>query len=332
MAGENEQPQHVRAARLQELIDGDQVAQGLAHLFARQLQHAVVHPIAGKGLAGQALALGDLVFVVGEDQVIAAAVDVDGLAQVMQTHGRAFDVPAGSAGSPRTFPRRFAWLGRLPQRKVAHKLLARVFLNAGAALGQVQFAPAQFAVVGVLAHPEVDVAVQFVGIAGLAQPLDHGDDLADLLAHARVDVRGQHVEIGQVLQVLLGVVIGQFHRIGAGFVGPADDLVVHIGKIGDVGDLVAAEREIAAHHVEDDGGHGMAHVRVGIDGRSAHVHADFALLDRLKRLLPAGECVINFKSHDWYPSVVWPAVGQRGNLTPTAPAIDGRDAKNPPRD
>ena len=48
------------------------------------------------GRAVGAAALGNLVLVVREDEVEAAAVDVEDLAQVFRRHGRALDVPAGS--------------------------------------------------------------------------------------------------------------------------------------------------------------------------------------------------------------------------------------------
>jgi hypothetical protein len=51
-----------------------------------------------------AAALGDLVLVMREDEVEAAAVDVDRLSEVALDHGRAFDVPAGAAPAPWAIP------------------------------------------------------------------------------------------------------------------------------------------------------------------------------------------------------------------------------------
>ena len=65
-----------------------------------KLQHAIVDPVAGEFHPGIRLGLGDLVFVVREDQVIAAAVDIDLLAEFGQVHGRALDVPAGASLAP----------------------------------------------------------------------------------------------------------------------------------------------------------------------------------------------------------------------------------------
>jgi hypothetical protein len=103
----------------QELINRDQVAQALRHLLALELEHAVVHPVAGEGLAGVRLGLRDLVLVMREDQVVAAAVDVDLFAQELHAHGRAFDVPARPALAPGALPARLARLRSLPEGEVA---------------------------------------------------------------------------------------------------------------------------------------------------------------------------------------------------------------------
>ncbi len=51
------------------------------------------HDFRAVGAAG----LGDFVFVMGEDEIEAAAMDVEDLAQMEFRHGRAFDMPAGAA-------------------------------------------------------------------------------------------------------------------------------------------------------------------------------------------------------------------------------------------
>jgi hypothetical protein len=61
-----------------------------------------VHPVAReRAFAVGALRLRDLVLVVRKDEVLAAGVDVERRAQVRDGHGRALDVPAGTAFSPR---------------------------------------------------------------------------------------------------------------------------------------------------------------------------------------------------------------------------------------
>ena len=76
------------------------------------------------GLPGRRLALGDLVLVVREDEVDAAGVDVERLAEVAHAHRGALDVPARAPGPDRGLPRRLVRLGALPEREVADVVLA----------------------------------------------------------------------------------------------------------------------------------------------------------------------------------------------------------------
>src|SRR4029077_15211412 len=107
--------------------------------------------------------LGDLVLVVGEDQVGAAAVDVERLAEIAVRHRRALDVPAGAARAPRAGPRRLARLWGLPRREVERALLLVVHLDAGAGLEVVDALARQLAVARETRHGVVDVAADRVG-------------------------------------------------------------------------------------------------------------------------------------------------------------------------
>ena len=112
--GQDEHPHHIRIALREEVLDADHVAQRLGHLLAAKLQHAVVNPVAGKLFARVGFGLRDLVFVMREDQVVAAAVDIDLFTEFGEVHGRAFDVPAGTALAPRAIPGNFTGLGGFP--------------------------------------------------------------------------------------------------------------------------------------------------------------------------------------------------------------------------
>ena len=52
-------------------------------------------------------ALGYFIFMVREYQVMAAGMNIDGVAQMLLNHSRAFKVPTGSSATPWAFP---AWL------------------------------------------------------------------------------------------------------------------------------------------------------------------------------------------------------------------------------
>jgi len=97
---QDEETQGLRIVLFQHRANGEKVAQGFAHLFVVDVDEAVVQPVAHELAAVGRLGLGDLVFVVGKDQVLAAAVEVEGLAQEFLAHGRTLDVPARSPLAP----------------------------------------------------------------------------------------------------------------------------------------------------------------------------------------------------------------------------------------
>ena len=63
---------------LQQILHGDEVAEAFGHLLTFDHEIAVMHPHLGEAFVRVgATALGDLVFVVGEDQILAAAMDIE---------------------------------------------------------------------------------------------------------------------------------------------------------------------------------------------------------------------------------------------------------------
>ena len=78
-------------------MHGDEVAEALRHLLSFDLEEAVMHPhLRHDRRAVGAARLGDLVLVMREDEVDAAAMNVEGLAEMGFRHRRALDMPAGT--------------------------------------------------------------------------------------------------------------------------------------------------------------------------------------------------------------------------------------------
>jgi len=77
-----------------------------------------MHPKVSQGLSRCGKRLGALVFVVREDEVLTAAVNVQQIAKVTHGHSRALDMPAGSSFAKRAWKPDIGIARRLPKHKI----------------------------------------------------------------------------------------------------------------------------------------------------------------------------------------------------------------------
>ena len=285
---------HARGGELQHLGRGNGVADRLGHLFALVGDHAVVHPEVREVVA-RGHRLRHLVLVVREAQVKAAAVDVEGGAEVLGDHGGAFQVPARAAGSPGARPGgglRVAGLVALPQGEVARvALAARVGVRG--ALHVVDVLVRQRAVGGEGAHVEVDVSgavERRVGVAAFDQRTDQLVHLGDVPGGAGLVGRPAHTQgvvgggellleaVGQREPGFVGeVVLVALEVLAEGSCGLLQDLVVDVRHVAHHCDLVAAVFQPAGEDVEGDGAAHVPHVRHALHRGTAVVQPDLAL-------------------------------------------------------
>ena len=156
-----------------------------------------MQPEAGEGVGTRRAArLGDLTFVMREDEVFAARVNVDRVdAELAQGHRRTFDVPAGVTGPPGGVPLHDVRGVGLPEHEVGRVFLDRlVFIRDAAArpaLQVIERIAAQLAVVGEGLNAVVDDAVGTdIGMAPLDEPADHRLHRVDLLGRFEDVVAG----------------------------------------------------------------------------------------------------------------------------------------------
>ncbi len=124
---------------------------------------------------------------VGEDQVGAAAVDVEADTEQLLRHRRALDVPARPPLPPGRRPLRvLALLVGLPEGEVERVVLALGALDALALVHAVHLAVREPSVLIIGSHAEVHVAVDGVGMLAVDQRLDVGDDRPDRLRGERL--------------------------------------------------------------------------------------------------------------------------------------------------
>jgi len=218
------------------------------------------------------------------------------LAQQIGAHGRALDVPAGTAGAPGGFPGGLACLGVLPQHEVQGVLLGRIHFHPFTGPQVVQGLAGEAAVAGELAHREIHVAVgglvgQAVGfqLADEAQHLGHvlgGPGFVGGLLHAQgggILIHGRDEAVGQLADGL------------AVFHGPTDDLVVDVGDVADVGHVQTAGPQPAIDGIEYHQHPGVAQVAEIVNRHAADIHFHLAGFNGDEFLLFPGDGVIDFQ-------------------------------------
>ena len=235
-----------------------------------------------------------LVLVVGEDQVVAAAVDLEADARAAPRPSPSTRCASpgarGPTARPRPCPRPPS--GAFHSAKSSGSSLRSDALDPLALVHVVDRAVGQRAVVGVRAHAEVDVAVDRVGGAVVEQRLDQVDDRLDRLGGQRLVIgppEAQPLGVGEVVRGHLARQVGARHAQRARGVV---DLVVDVGDVGDERHLVALVLEEALEQRGDDVGPRVADVDAVVDRRPAGVDADAAGVARLERQLAPGARVV----------------------------------------
>ncbi len=299
------------AALGQKIAQRKKIAERLAHFFALNEQVRAVHPVLDElvsvALQAGAFALGDLVLVMGEHQVLAAEVEVEIWPEQLHAHCAALDVPAGPALAPRAVPKHLAVLRHagLPEGEVGDRFLfVLVAADAFAGAHFVEIDVEQLAVfvsgLAVFLDAEIDGAVVgLVSEAGRLEFFDELDDRADERGGVRPVVRhlaAKRLEVGEEGLLEFAGELGQ--RL-AGLVDAPDDFVLHVGDVHDVPHVEAAEGEVAPNDVGKDERAEVPDVREVVHGRAAAVDADLfpGGIERHERLDRTRQGVEDFQAH-----------------------------------
>ncbi|OQB90409.1 MAG: hypothetical protein BWX83_00853 [Candidatus Cloacimonetes bacterium ADurb.Bin117] len=287
MLREEEEANGLGAVPGQDVPRGEEIIEALAHLVAINVQKTIVHPVSGQGFAGEGEGLGEFILVMGENEVGAATVDVEGFAQILLAHHHAFGVPAWPSFAPGAVPDGLSGFSGLPKREIGRIAFLEVFQHSGA--GKLFFClfAGELAIFRQRGGVEIDVAVHLVGVAAFFQSGDGGDDLRKHFRGTGLMGRSADAEGRAVFQKGFGILVRDllvghplFKRLG-------DDLVFDVGDVLHVIHFVAAEFEVAAEDVKSEKGAGVADVEVVIDSWSAGIHFHLARSEGNKFLLGA---------------------------------------------
>ncbi len=293
-----------------ELVERNEIAKTFAHLLPVDGDHVVVHPIMHHLRALRGDRLGDLTFVVRENQVHAAPVDIEMLAEVFLAHRRALAMPAGETIAPGRGPAHdVLGLGLFPKGEVdGVALLVLPVERTGRVDHVLDIAPGKHAVTMLLVvflDVEIDGSLAHVSEAIVQDPLDQPDLLDDMARGARLDAGREDIEGGHRLVVAAGVILRHLHRLQlleAGFLGDLVLAVVgvvlqmaDVGDVADIPDLIAEMFQIAEKEIESDRRTGVPQMGIAINGRPANIHPHVRGMERDERFLLSGKRVVNIQ-------------------------------------
>ncbi len=264
-----------------------------------------VKPVVHEGLSGCSFALGDFVFVVGEDVVNTTRMDVEMWAKVFHAHGGAFDVPAGSTLAPWAWPTDIAviFVPAFPEGEVGC-LFFIVFVGLDADTSDLffDFDVGEFAVLREFANREVDAAVvSLVGESFVKEFLDEFDHFVDVLGGGRIVFGRLDAKGFKVLKECLFVFAGKLFEWDACGPRVTDGFIIHIGEVHNLGDVIAAVLKRPAQDIFERIGAEVTDVGIVVDGRATSIHTDIGWIDRFEFLDGACEGIIKLEWHDQFP-------------------------------
>ena len=246
-----------------------------------------MEPVGAPGMAQVALRLGNLVGVVGEGVVHAAAVEVQVLPVVLHGDAGALDVPAGVAHTPGGVPLEGLVLKLAlgePEDEVISVALVGVLLHAlPDTHGQVLLIVVVEDVVPLqLGGVKVHVAHGKIRVPRVHQLLDDPDIVADQARGGLNHVRSFDVQLPAVLKEGVGVELRNIHDGLVLPLGALEHLVLagigvagevpHIGDVHDAVHVVPGEAEVLLQHVLHDIAPEVPDVGEVVHRRAAGIH------------------------------------------------------------
>ena len=267
--------------------NGQKFALAFAHLTAVGVQVVYMEPVVTPLVTEICFTLGDLIGVVREGIINAAAVDIQVLAQVLHRNAAALDVPAGVTHTPGGIPLQLLVLKLAlgePQHKVRLVALVLVLFHAlpdtdGEILLVVVVKDIILLQLGGI---KVNIAACYIGVALFQQPLHQLDEFGNAGGGGLHHIRDLNIQLAAVLKEGVGVVFGDLHHrfmlalralqhlVLAG-IGVAGEMS-HIGDVHDPLYIVAAVPQVFFQHILHDVGAQIADMGKVVHGGAAGIH------------------------------------------------------------
>ena len=230
--------------------------------------------------ASAAFGLGNLVFMMRENQIAAAAMEVKGFAQILHAHGRAFNMPAGTTGTPRALPSRLARFSGFPQRKIHRIMLAVINVYTCTSHHILNITAGKLSIVFKFFYTVENIAVNNIAIAIVNQALNGFDDIIDMLGYTRINMRTAHIEFIHYFKVGVNIAVADIIPLYALFIGSVDNLVINIGKVLYMGYVIAFMLQKAADNVPGYERTRITNMRMVVRSNTANIDVGFARMNR----------------------------------------------------
>ena len=225
----------------------------------------------------------------GNDQVAATTMNVDLVAEVLQGHRRALDVPAGTTLTPGAGPEGLAGCAPLPENKVERISFPGISRIGAPLPGHLDHGltrkPAQTAVVSNTVDSKVHISIAAIGMPLGFELADKLDDPWNGLTCPGKDVRGVDIERGEIRFEERGFLSGEPIPGRVELAGPPNDVIVDIGHVLHVAHLDRLRAQGPHQNVERDVGERVAEMGgvIGRDAADVDANRAVAALERLHR-------------------------------------------------
>ena len=120
------------------------------------------------------------------------------------------------------------------------------------------------------------------------------DDVNHKLHHTRMASRRFDTQGRHILTKGSDVLVRNLLRRDAFFLGTVDNLIIHIRKIGNIGNLITTVFEITTNGIKSYRRTSIPHVDIVVHGWPTDIHLNLTVLNRDKFTQSAGHSVVNF--------------------------------------
>ena len=207
-----------------------------------------MHPDFGHRLTMAALTLRNFIFVMRENEIQSAPMDIKSLSQKATAHRRTFDMPTRSSPAPGALPERLSRFGRFPECKIC----SRTFLGgrpSSFTLQVIHRPIGQLAIFRIVTDIEKHISLHLIGKLPLDERFSHFDDFSHAFGGPRHVIDQIDPHTLEIFQIICHIFFGNFRQRLAELLGVPATAVGLKAKTGEGVGPVGRKEAISAECV-----------------------------------------------------------------------------------